>query len=145
VIREEKHLISHAPYAVDLDSLSVETRFVQKRILGEWVDDPERPLFKCTIRAAWFRRKSGVLSAHLGTLWDTQTTGPANGSAYLRAFTDGRYGGNCFARWDADNLWAPESSWEQMKEYEEFLRPMLERFPEVPPGFDGWWSFKGNA
>lgn len=142
MIREEKFLISHAPYAVDLDSLDARETFGQKRVDGEWVADPERPYYRCTIRAAWFRRKEGVLSAHLGTLWDSQDLRPAVGSAFLTGFTDGRYGGNCFARWGGGNLWAPESTWEQMKEYEEFLRPMLESYPNVPPGFDGWWTFK---
>ena len=142
MIREQKHLISHAPYAVDLDSLKVRMRYAQKRVGGDWVEDPTRPFYNCLVRAAWFRRKSGILSAHLGTLGTSQTLPPANGIAVLSGFTDGRYGGHCKARWDGDNLWAPESTWDEMKEYEEFLRPMLANYPEVPSGFDGWWTFK---
>lgn len=142
MIREEKFLISRAPYAVDLDSLSVVMNYGAKHVAGGWVEDRTKQFYRCTISAAWFRRKSGVLSAHVGTLHGVRTTEPAGCIEVLSRFTDGRYGGDCKARWDGDSLWAPESTWEQMREYEAFLRPMLENFPEAPAGFDGWWTFK---
>jgi len=142
VIREAKFLISHAPYAVKLDSLMTKPRHPSKQVDGQWVKDPDRTYYGCRIEAAWFRRKSGIVSAHLGTLWDYLDEEPADGTAFLTAATDGRYGGRCIARWDGDSLWAPESTWAQMTAYEEFLRPMLDNYPAVPPGYDGWWTYK---
>lgn len=131
MIREEKHLISHAPYAVDLGSLSKQTYYGQIQ-----------NHYRYTMKAAWFRRRNGLTVACLGYLNTSQDMETADVAEILARFTDGRYGGDCKARWDGDNLWAPESTWDQMKEYEEFLRPMLANYPEVPPGFDGWWTFK---
>jgi hypothetical protein len=134
VIREDKFLISHAPYAVDLTVLGEEIYYgnIQNH-------------YRYTIPAAWFRRRNGHTVACLGFLNTSRTTPATLTAQVLGDFTDGRYGGHCKARWDGDNLWAPESSWEQMKEYEEFLRPMLANYPAVPPGFDGWWTFKTGA
>lgn len=132
MIREDKFLISRAPYAVQLDSLSSETYYGQIQ-----------NHYRYTIQAAWFRRHGGRTVACVGYLHTSQETETTDVARVLADFTDGRYGGDCKARWDGDNLWAPESTWDEMTAYEEFLRPMLENCPAVPPGFDGWWTFKG--
>jgi len=134
VIREEKFLISHAPYAVDLDSLKVEG--------FQRGDGAER--FRCEITATWFRRKDGVVRSHLGLLWNYQSVRPADAEAFLRAHADGRYGGDCLGRWDGESFWGNVSLLEQMKQMD-ILIPMLEDYPDAPRGFDGWWTFKGNA
>jgi hypothetical protein len=131
VIREEKFLISRAPYAVNLDSLKVEERGADSR----------RPYFHGRIAAAWFRRKSGVLTSHIGTLWDSQYERPADAAAFLNAHDDGRYGGDCIARWDGKSFWGNVTLDEQSN-YLGILAPMLNNFPEVPRGFDGWYTFK---
>jgi hypothetical protein len=143
VIHEEKHLISHAPYALRHDTFNVQEKWATYTNPDGSSRRGETPYYTMTMQAVWFRRKSGILSAHYGHLWNSSKEKPASLLAWIENDRDGRYGGRCIARWDGDNLWAPESTWEQMKEYEEFLRPMLESYPEVPPGFDGWWTFKG--
>lgn len=132
MIREEKFVISHAPYAVKLDNLDRETYHDQVQVH-----------YRYSIEAAWFRRHGGITVACLGYLRTSKQEAFTEAAPVLEHMTDGRYGGDCKARWDGNNLWAPESTWEQMKTYEDFLRPMLENFPEVPAGFDGWWTFKG--
>jgi hypothetical protein len=127
VIREDKFLISHAPYAVDLLSLEIASR----RDSG-WHSG--------TVRAVWFRRKSGVLTSHIGTLWDSQKPEPFDAEEFLERHEDGRYGGNCVARWDGESFWGNVTMLQQMK-YMDVLVPMLENYPAVPHGFDGWWTF----
>lgn len=134
MIREEEFLISRAPYAVDLSSLAKETYYGTVRTSHRY-----------TLKAAWFRRRNGVTVACLGFLNTRQDTETANAALVLERLTDGRYGGDCKARWDGRSLWAPEANWDQMAEYEAFLRPMLENFPEVPPSFDGWWTQARNG
>lgn len=142
MIREEKHLISHAPYALRHDTFRVTEKWATYTNPDGSSRRGESPFYTMTVQAVWFRRKSGVLSAQYGHLWDSTTEKPADLLAWIESFRDGRYGGHCNARWDGASLWAPESSWEQMKEYAALLRPMLDNYPNVPPQFDGWWTFK---
>lgn len=136
--REEKFLISHAPYAVQLDSFTVEEKWAT--FSGGRV--AETPYYTITIPAIWFRRKDGILSAHIGTLWGSERERPASAEAWLTDSWDGRYGGNCQARWDGISLWAPDVTWNGMVNYQGVLAWVLENFPQVPDGFDGWWTYK---
>lgn len=133
MIREEKFRITRAPYAVNLHSLKIEERSA----------NTDRSYYRGEIAAAWFRRKHGETVACIGTLWDYQDERPANGEAFLRAHVDGRYGGDCVARWDGGSFWGNVTLDEQSN-YLGILVPMLQGFPEVPRGFDGWWTFKGG-
>jgi hypothetical protein len=138
----EKFQISTAPYAVRPDTFRVAEKWPTYTQPDGSSRRGETPYYTMTVEAVWFRRKSGVLTAHYGHLWDASSDRPATLFDWLENDWDGRYGGNCRARWDGDSLWAPESSWDQMKEYEELLRPMLDNFPETPAGYDGWWTYR---
>jgi hypothetical protein len=140
--REEKFLISHAPYAIDLEGLRVTESYATYTNPDGSSRRGDKPYYTMTVQAAWFRRKSGVLTAHFGHLWNSSSTRPADLMDWIKNAWDGRYGGDCRARWDGENLWAPEASWGQMVDYQDLLRPMLEKFPKVPAGFDGWWTYK---
>lgn len=123
MIREDKFAISRRPYAVDLASLTTRTD-------GQ-----------CSIiRAAWFRRRKGVTVACVGLLWDFQTPAPADAAEFLRRHDDGRYGGDCDGRWDGENYWGAQRP-DEIAAHLDLLRPMLEHYPDVPPGFNGWWRF----
>lgn len=140
----EKFQISKAPYAIQHDTFRVNERWAtytqpdgtSARREGD------TPYYTMTVEAVWFRRKSGVLTAHYGHLWDSSKSRPETLLDWIENDWDGRYGGNCRARWDGGTLWAPESSWEQILSYEAMLRPMLESFPDAPAGYDGWWTYK---
>ena len=127
--------MSHRPYAVNPGSLRVRTETRQ--------DGTE--YFYGAIEAAWFRRRSGFTVACLGRLWDYQDERPSNAEQFLANHRDGRYGGSAIARWDGSNLWAPEMRKAKQDQCFELLEPMLANFPAVPPGYDGWWTFKENA
>jgi hypothetical protein len=140
VIREDKFLISKRPYAIKLDSL------IAHQHRRQWKSEPpegasEGTYWHCQIDAAWFRRRRGVTVAVLGTLWDYQDTQPADAEAFLLAHDDGRYGGSADARWDGSSLWSAGLTLDNEQLCLKILQPMLENFPAIPPGYDGWWRF----
>lgn len=130
MIRDTKFLISQRPYAVDLDSLRGGMRPRQNG--SEY--------YQGRIDAVWFRRRKGVTVACIGTLWDLQDERPVDAVAFLKAHTDGRYGGNCDGRWDGQSYWGNGTLAEQARHLA-ILRPMLDAYPAIPNGYDGWWRF----
>ncbi|CAM4387608.1 hypothetical protein [Nocardiopsis rhodophaea] len=128
--RETRFLISRRPYAVDLNSLRIETR---TRYDGE-------PYYEGRINAVWYRRRKGVTYACIGTLWDIQHDLPRGGAEFLARHDDGRYGGDCHGRWDGTRYWGAQVP-EVTERHLLVLRPMLDHFPTVPEGYDGWWTF----
>jgi hypothetical protein len=134
MIRDEKFVLSRRPYAVDLDSLTTSESANSSSVYA-------------TVRAVWFRRRRSHYStgpmrtvACIGYLREYQPP-PRDAQHFLKEMNDGRYGGHCEARWDGETLWAPEATEAQRQEFLAVLEPMLKNYPEVPPGFDGWWHF----
>lgn len=126
MIREDKFVLSHGQYAVDLDSLKVSP-------------DGDDYAF-ARIRAVWFRRRKGVTIACVGVLWDGQRPIPANAAQFLAQHDDGRYGGDCKGRWDGARYWGSQDP-DEITRHLELLRPMLAGYPECPDGYQGWWRF----
>ena len=101
------------------------------------------------VNAVWFKRKSGVLTATLGTYGlFLLPRGPGATSdtyeAWVDAHTDNRYGAAHVASWDGTRLiggGVPAVDAERVA----FLQGMLDGFPSVPVGFDGWWTFERPA
>jgi hypothetical protein len=131
VIKEDKFLISRRPYAVKLGTYRVES----------WGDGLGGPWYDGRIEAVWYRRRAGVTVACAGHLSHGMgrdgTTDPVR---FLEGYEDGRYGGTCMARWDGERLWT-DPSLPYVNPYLDLLRPMLDGFPEIPAGYDGWWTF----
>lgn len=121
--RINRLVISHRPYAVRLDTL---TQVSENQF---------------RIKAAWFRRRNGRTIACLGELWDLQRTPPVDAHAFLAAHDDGRYGGDCDARWDGQSFWSTDGDPTIQQQQLVFLRDMLAGHPNVPTGHDGWWVF----
>jgi hypothetical protein len=135
MIREEKFVQAHRPYAADLAS------FIPR--------GPD-PGAEARISAVWFRRKRRgydwppVTSACAGYIPECLVSpAPRDAADFLARMTDGRYGGKCLARWDGHNLWAPEMGEDEREGFKELLVPVLDAWPAVPPGYDGWWTFHG--
>lgn len=124
--REDRFVMLHRGYAVNLTSL----RRKPSGYEGFFVLD-----------AVWFRRKHGITTAHVGVLWDLQRPEPTDAMEFLERHEDGRYGGDCFARWDGEWFWAAGQDPEENARYLELLKPMLANFPEPAPGYSGWWRF----
>lgn len=133
MIREDKFLISKRPYAVKLDTLIVHQH-------GRTPGSGEG-FWHGRIDAVWFRRRRGETVACCGELWDYQDVEPKDGETFLLAHDDGRYGGSTEARWDGVGLWSNGLSLVDEQLCLDILRPMLENYPAIPPGYDGWWRF----
>lgn len=133
MIREETFLISRKPFAVDLASLR-----------GRQEETPRgrNPYyFAGRVDAVWFRRRRGITVACIGTLWDFQYPEPPDARTFLERHEDGRHGGDCEGRWDGESYWGNGSLAEQERHLA-VLRPMLDNYPAVPEGYDGWWTFR---
>lgn len=139
MIKMEKFFISKRPYAVNLASFAATWHEPTWR--GDPPPNARKGTWNCAINAVWFRRRSGVTAACIGYLWDIRTTEPANSLTFLEGLTDGRYGGTTLGRWDGEGYWGSEVTLEEQNRHLEVLRPMLENYPEIPAGYDGWWRF----
>jgi hypothetical protein len=109
---------------------------------------------RVAVAAVWFRRRRGGRGgtgelrtvACAGWLWEIYggtDHPPVTVREFCETVTDGRYGGDCQARWDGTELWAPGAGESRRAAYLDLLRPMLENYPAVPPGYEGWWTFRG--
>lgn len=164
MILQSRFLPSKALYAVALPGLTRHTLPRQKRegVASpggqneyRWIDtdDPAIPqLYRYEIPCVWYkRRKRGdmrVDTANIGVLWDVSPLcytehDPPSAVRFLENYTDGRLGADCLTRWDGEHLWSfPDVTHEQQQEDLVLLRWMLDHYPEIPPGFSGWWSFR---
>jgi hypothetical protein len=134
MIRQDRFLISHKPYAVDLSTLQ-----------GDQHERGDRIAFSGSADALWFRRQSGVTRACIGSLklWShylPERLNLADAREVLAADLDGRYGGDCHGRWDGTSYWG-NVTLEQQERHLAILRPMLANYPAIPDGYDGWWRF----
>jgi len=109
--------------------------------LGSLVLEPAGSLTHATVRAVWFRRKERVTGACIGHLWNSFREAPSDVADFLARSTDGRYGGVCEGRWDGKRYWGAQEP-ETIEAHLRLLRPMLEWYPDVPEGFDGWWIYE---
>jgi hypothetical protein len=129
VFKTSDFKISRPMYAVNLDAFSV--------------GGPQAPFPDWGVVAAvWFRRKNRVTAACGGFLKAPahQVGAPVDALDFLARYTDGRYGGDCVARWDGSTLWCLENE-NTRAEYKRLLVPMLEAYPAAPAGWDAWWWF----
>jgi hypothetical protein len=138
VIRKDRFLISDKPFAIDLATVTADQQHNGHRWTLHGRAD-----------ALWFRRQDGITRACIGTLglWSQHLTGSvdlADPHAILRADLDGRYGGDCHGRWDGERYWGAQEP-EVMEQHLSVLRPMLANYPELPDGYDGWWTFRGRS
>ena len=98
-----------------------------------------------TVDALWFRRKHATTRACLGrlrlrNLGMTDPVDVTDPRAVLAADLDGTYGGDCHGRWDGTHYWGASEP-ATVEAHLAVLRPMLEHYPAVPDGYEGWWHF----
>lgn len=134
MIREDKFLISRKSFAIDLATVT-----------GSQAGGIDHVTFSGQANAVWYRRQNGVTRACIGTLklWShylPQRLNLDDPHDILAADLDGRYGGDCDGRWDGENYWGAQKP-EMIEQHLELLRPMLDNYPIIPAGYDGWWRF----
>lgn len=125
MIREDRFVLSRKQFAVDLSSMVVE----------------EHSWYWARVHAVWYRRRRGVTVACLGELRGNLDSAPADAADFLERYTDGRYGGDCWGRWDGERYWGAQEP-EVMAGHLAVLRPILADYPVIPDGFDGWYTFQ---
>jgi len=133
MIRTDKFGISKGLYAVYLPSFDVND-------VSESQHGDAGATYEATIMAAWFRRRGGVTRACIGNLWNIHRGMAPSAEQFLGQLDDGRYGAQCEGRWDGDRYWGAQEP-EVVEEHLTLLRPMLDSYPAIPLGFDGWWRF----
>lgn len=128
MIREESFVLSHRPYAVELDTFT------------PGADDEDAP-GGSAIDTVWFRRYKGVTSAYIGYLWSIQHPRPADAAVFLARYGgDREHGYVCRGRWDGAR-YRGSSDPDVAAAHLEILRPMLENYPACPNSYCGWWRF----
>lgn len=147
----EKYTHSKRPYAVDMRSFVVD-----HHPATPWIDQNgdmqvSMEYWRLSINAIWFRGKVAAPEACFGTLrWSTGLD-PMFGHVCVEdaarvavsVHDDGRYGGDCIAKLRSDGtLWTSDQlAVTSTIGFERRLTPVLQGFPSVPDGYDGWWSF----
>lgn len=123
--RTDRFAISKRLYAVDTSGLQV-------------LDS------MCTLRAVWYRSRSGKVQACYGAVWDILHPAPADWREFMERCSTRRYGGRTWAVWDGERYWTPDGILAFQERHLAILRPMIERYkpgdPWVPEGYDAWWT-----
>lgn len=128
MIRESKFILTHYPYAVDLSSFTPERDEDGARSGG-------------AIDAVWFRRQKGINIAYIGLLWGDLNPPPTDAAELLARCRGGRDSIHLRrGRWDGTGYLGSVDP-DVAAAHLEILRPMLEQYPAVPGGYDGWWRF----
>lgn len=135
MIRQDRFLISHKPYAINLTTVTA----TQQPHAGD------RYALTGSCEAVWFRRRQGTTVACIGTLglsahYLTQPVNVDDPTAILSANLDGRHGGDTHGRWDGEYYWGAQRP-DTIEKHLTLLRPMLDAYPALPAGYDGWWRF----
>lgn len=105
------------------------------------------------IRAVWFRHRGGWRHpggghnvACMGIVWGQLESPPVDVGDFLARHTDNTAGGDCHARWNGTDYWgAPQyhaMDPAAIVRNLALLRPMLEAYPAIPSGYDGWYGFR---
>ncbi|MER0477074.1 hypothetical protein ABR737_01645 [Streptomyces sp. Edi2] len=140
MIQESRFLISRRPFAIDLSTVTAELR----------EHGGIHPYYNLSgqANAVWYRREKGVTKACIGSLMLIRhyLRKPVNlddPHDILTTDLDGRHGGECHGRWDGKRYWGAQEP-QKMEKHLAILRPMLDNYPCLPPGYDGWWTFQGT-
>ncbi|MFE9844734.1 hypothetical protein [Streptomyces goshikiensis] len=133
--RETCFLISRKPYAIDLSTIT-----------GKQHERGDRITFSGSAHALWFRRRAGITYACIGSLKLFSHYLPERlpldaPHAVLSADLDGRYGGDTCGRWDGERYWGAQEPFQMALDLT-VLEPMLANYPNIPDGYDGWWTFQ---
>jgi hypothetical protein len=125
MMKSDVFQISRKPYAADLTSLRVIESFPTGAV---WA----------VIDAVWFRGTKKKPYACVCELKTVMNPPPKTAKDFLTQYADNRYGGECLGRWNGTGYYGSQVPG-VMEGHLALLKPMLENFPAVPEGYDGWW------
>lgn len=135
ITRMKRFAASKKPYAIDWDSFEVDTKEITRS------DGSKIDFSTVQVNAVWVGRKDGRTYVSAGQLWDSEAVSSMTRDEFMANF-DPRYGGRVEARWNGHDLWAPGASFDEVVEWRNELEPVLDGLPEVPQGYDGWYSLR---
>lgn len=136
--RLDKYKASAAPYALNpatFRAVGASNEYHRPDKAGESFQ-------RYVVDAIWFKRRNGLRCVVSGTLSQNLDTEPQPAyDDFVAQFQYGRYGGNALARWDGTLLWTPAGV--LAGDYLiNFLDPILEDYPNLPVGYDGWFDIR---
>lgn len=120
IIQSSKFTFSEYFYAIDMKSL--------KPTYG----------FNASMNAIWFKKTRGQIAVCTGTLSSQGKT-----VEQFMANHDGRYGGNTEYKWNGTEMWSSSNHFLELMAAHKILDPILQAFPEIPKGYEGWFCIKG--
>jgi hypothetical protein len=134
VIRDDDFMFSRGPYAISLATVQVSYSESGRHV-------------HFTARAMWYRGRKAEPKACLGYLanWIEAPACVTSPAELLKAAWDGRYGGRCEARWDGRAYWSSVPDPGLQQRHLALLRPMIDGYPVIPDGYDGWWRYPTTA
>lgn len=91
------------------------------------------------VDAIWFKKTRGEIAVCSGTLSNHDTFTKDD---FIAGFKYGRYGGNTQYKWNGFEMWSHDNNFLDMIEAHKFLDPILENYPDIPVGYEGWYSIK---
>lgn len=100
-----------------------------------WVNDNNNAI----VDAIWFKKTKGEVAVCSGTLSNYDTL---NKDDFIAGFKYGRYGGATRYKWNGTEMWSHDNNFLDMIKAHEKLDPILENFPNIPHGYQGWYCIK---
>lgn len=141
LIKSDKFYKSKIQFAVDMSSLKLKEHRSQWTQPDGSIKVADKINYYGTIRVVYFKKKDGVLSACEGVLWDWCGEKKLTAEEFLKRVSTKVYGPNCSAKWDGKNLWG-QSEIDSILYYRDFLEPILNNYPELPKGYEGWYEWE---
>ncbi|MGL5827751.1 MAG: hypothetical protein ACRCYU_23525 [Nocardioides sp.] len=90
------------------------------------------------VMAIWAGRKHGETYVSYGVLRDVGADVDLATPESFMANFDIRHGGDCWCRWNGQDLWATTFTPENVVAHSKMLDDVLQNLPEVPAKYDGW-------
>lgn len=138
-LEPHRFLASKRLYAID------KTSFRKEESRSVFQDGrPDIIGWKYHIEAVWFKKRSnGRTAAFFGSLWDYSLE-EYDVEDLITQISTSRYGGDPYGLWDGVGTWWGtkfSNSHEEQTLKLPFLQEMLENYPQIPQGYDGWYAF----
>lgn len=110
---------------------------------GVELEEERNNIRRVSLPVVWFKMKAEQLTVVKGHLWfytkNVDATVQDLRDEFMNTF-DGRYGGRAEFRWNGQNMWAPERSFQEVSAAQVELDAYLQQGPVIPAGYEGWFN-----
>ena len=101
------------------------------------------PMYRVSVDAMWFRRKQGIEVISKGKLGDLAVGKEWDIDDFIANVSTARYGGTPFGSWDGYDV-IGVTNYEAIVALVKELDPILDAYPDVPVGYEGWYKIVDN-